>query len=264
MSGKLLLIALAALVLFGAAQSLAATEADLPSPRGSVNDFSGRLNASEKAALSSRLDHYRRISGHDIVVVLVDTPAAADYSDALFTFWRQGRPTLENGLLLLIGNDNDVRAKVGSRLKPPLTRGDKAELTKKLDMTGGRQEGAAIIKRIDVLTGVLEQVPKETRDPLQPWQARMLVFLFFVSMLLVPWLAAIMTRDRQTYGGTYTALVMALMMTIMAGPGVGAAVLALLTPLAFLMDRSISRHYAASRAEEHPPSWWAGGRRYWG
>lgn len=262
MSGKLLLIALVAGVLFSVARIAASAGTDLPSPRGSVNDFAGRLSEREEAALSWRLDHYRRLSGHDLVVVTIDAPAGQDYGNALFAFWQKGRPTLEDGLLLLVGDDGIVRAEVGDKLRPPLTRNMKDELTGPLDTSGGRREAEAILDRINTLTEALEQVPSNTPDPMPPWLAMTLAFFFFASMLIVPWLASIMSRTRPTYGGAYSGLMMALLMTVLAGPGVGAAVLAVVTPIGYLMDRSISGHYAKRRANGRPPAWWAGGEHF--
>ncbi len=262
MSGKLLLIALVAVVLLGVAQIAARAETDMPSPRGSVNDFAGRLSEREEAAISWRLDHYRRLSGHDLVVVTIDAPVGKDYSNALFAFWRQGRPTLENGLLLLVGNDGMVQAEVGGKLRPSLTSEVKEELTGPLDTSGGRREAALILERVIILTEALERVPGETRDPMPPWLAVTLAFFFFASMLIVPWLSSIMVRARPTYGGAYSGLMMALLMTVLAGPGVGAAVLVVVTPVGYLMDRSISGHYAGRRADGRSPAWWAGGERY--
>ncbi len=262
MSGKLLLIAIAAGVLLGVAPAAASAETDLPSPRGSVNDFAGRLSAREEAAISRRLDHYRRLSGHDLVVVTINAPVGPDYSDTLFAFWRKGRPTLENGLLLLIGDDGMIQAKIGGKLRPPLTKDVKEELTGPLDTSGGRREAAIILDRVNTLTAALERVPGETGSPMPPWLAITLAFFFFFSMLIIPWLSSIMARARPTYGGAYSGLMMAVLMTVLAGPGVGAAVLAFVTPIGYLMDRSISGHYAGRRSDGRSPAWWAGGERF--
>jgi len=261
-SGKLLLIALVAGVLLGAVQTAACAATDLPSPRGSVNDFAGRLSEREETAISRRLDHYRRLSGHDIVVVIIDAPGGRDYGDALFAFWQKGRPALENGLMLLVGNDGVVRTAIGGELRPSLTRGVKEKLTEPLDTSGGRRVAAVILDRVNILTGALERIPGKTPDPVSPWLAETLAFFFFASMLIMPWLSSIMTRARPTYGGAYSGLVMALLMTVMAGPGVGAVVLALVTPIGYLMDRSISGHYTERRADGRSPAWWAGGKRF--
>ncbi len=262
MSGKLLLIVLIAGVLFGVARTAANAEIDLPSPRGSVNDFAGRLSAREKAAISRRLDHYRRLSGHDLVVVTINGPAGQDYSNTLFAFWRKGRPTLENGLLLLIGDDGTVQAEVGGKLRPPLTRDVREKLTGVLDTSRGRREATIILDRVNTLTEALERVPSKARDPMPPWLAITLAFFFFASMLVVPWLSSVMARARSTYGGAYSGLMMALLMTVLAGPGVGAAVLVFVTPIGYLMDRSISNHYTERRADGRSPAWWAGGERF--
>lgn len=81
----------------------------VPSPVGAVNDFEGIISAEREAQLNDSLKVFKENTGHELVVVTLDT-IPADKNPVWFTteignHWGVGEADKNNGLLMLISED---------------------------------------------------------------------------------------------------------------------------------------------------------------
>lgn len=118
---KILLAALAALLLAGAAFALSVP----PAPSGRVSDYAGLFRPEEKAALESRLRAIEEANSNQIVVAVFKTlegDSLEDFSIRLSDAWKVGHKGRDNGVLLLIvKDDRKVRIEVGKGLEGAIT-----------------------------------------------------------------------------------------------------------------------------------------------
>ncbi len=261
MHAKLLLFALVAVLLV---RSPGPAEASMhPTLQGSVSDPGDMLTSTQETDLTRRLNRYRVLSGRDIIVVTTKSALKAATAKVHFDLWSVTRPSLANGLAIYIENSGSISVLTGVDLRPSLPRTLIAELTKPLDNPADPNAvGLAVVDKLDGITGYLEGVPTQERRPVPIWIARWLTLIFFSSMLVIPWVSSMMTRSMTLPGGLYAAIMETLLMAAIAGPIVGAIVLALIAPTGFLLDRLISGHYQRSRDNDSRPAWWAGGLRF--
>lgn len=230
-------------------------------PKGHVNDFGNALTGAQEARVENRLSHYRRISGHDLVIITFEEKPENDYVGGLMTLLESGRPSLRSGVVMFVGSRGWASFISGADLPPTVSR--QVRIVEK-DFRGNADDadldGRDVMKALDEVIAVLS--PRSTTaviDVPAPL-GRILAVIFFASMLVLPWLAAVSARSLPTPGGAYAGLVAAVFMIFTAGPEMGLLVLVLLCPVGYLLDRTITRHYEASRAENRAPAWWAGGR----
>lgn len=81
----------------------------IPSPIGVVNDFEGIISPEREAELNDSLKVFKKNTGHELVVVTLDT-IPADKNPVWFTteignHWGVGEADKNNGLLMLISED---------------------------------------------------------------------------------------------------------------------------------------------------------------
>lgn len=92
--------------------------------------------------------------------------------------------------------------------------------------------------------------------PLAGW---IVVFLFFCSMALIPWVAAVLGRATSMLSGTITGAFISLITGLFAGPAYALLVVVFTVPTGFTLDILVTREYQRARREKTKPSWWAGG-----
>ena len=106
------------------------------------------------------------------------------------------------------------------------------------------------------VVGALVAEAKPYKLPFAGW---VVVVLFFCSMALLPWTAAVFGRTTSMLSGTITGAFMSLITGLFAGPKFALLVLAGTVPIGLLLDLLVTRDYRRSEREKTRPSWWAGG-----
>ena len=106
--------------------------AQLPAPKGFVNDFAGVLNESSRAEMESQLRNLADTTSAEVAVVTVrslDGMTVEDYAARLFQQWGIGKKQANNGVLILVSpSDRAMRIEVGYGLEPILPDGLAGEI----------------------------------------------------------------------------------------------------------------------------------------
>lgn len=114
-------------VLAGLAHTRRAVAAEIPSPRGYVNDFGNVISASEEQRLEAILTRVDSQIGVQIAVVTMPDLGGEDYVDyanRLFTAWGVGGKEKDRGLLILNAlQERKIKIEVGYGLEGVLPDG---------------------------------------------------------------------------------------------------------------------------------------------
>lgn len=128
-----------------------------PALTGRVVDQAGMLPAADEKALDARLATLDHHTGHQFVIVTVDSlggHAIEDYSLRLGRYWGIGRKTINDGILLVVApHERKVRIEVGYGLEKTVTNAEAARIIdadilpsfRKGQMTTGIDRGADAI-----------------------------------------------------------------------------------------------------------------------
>ncbi|RWQ31053.1 MAG: hypothetical protein EOS20_30655, partial [Mesorhizobium sp.] len=104
---------------------LTALAAELPILTGRVVDNAGIIDAATEAALTRKLADFEAKGSDQIVVATVpslDGEEIEPYANRLFRAWKLGQAGEDNGVLLLVANnDRKMRIEVGYGLEGTLT-----------------------------------------------------------------------------------------------------------------------------------------------
>ena len=185
-------VALALSLLLGGVAALAA---DLPKLTGRVVDNAGIIDAATEQALTQKLTAFQKKGSDQIVVATIKSLGGEDiepYANRLFRFWKIGQAKENNGVLLLVAeNDRKMRIEVGYGLEGTLT-----DLHTKLiienDLVPAFRAGnfsGGISKAVDDIIMVLEGNPEELeargkRNPANNHDTSSInpLFAFFVAL----------------------------------------------------------------------------------
>lgn len=115
------LLLLALLGLWWPTAASAQSVLPVPALSGRVIDQTGTLEASQVAALSSRLEALERDKGSQVVVLMVPTTAPEDiasYANRVANTWKIGRRDVGDGVLLIVAKDDrQLRIEVAKTLE---------------------------------------------------------------------------------------------------------------------------------------------------
>ncbi|TIY03453.1 MAG: YgcG family protein, partial [Mesorhizobium sp.] len=181
---------------------LTALAAELPVLTGRVVDNADIIDAATEAALTRKLADFEAKSSDQIVVATVpslDGEEIEPYANRLFRAWKLGQAGEDNGVLLLVANnDRKMRIEVGYGLEGTLTdlhtrliiENDMVPAFRAGDFSGG------IAKAVDDMVMVLQGNPEEleargTRNPADSNSVDPIVALFIIvwAMLFLGGLA---------------------------------------------------------------------------
>jgi len=229
----------------------------LPKPTGYVSDLAKLLTAKQEKDIKSWLLDYYFAQNLEIFVATVKNPSDS-YAEKLLNYWHVGKPSQNNGLLLLINAQGDIGLGTGKLAQLYLKASDKRWLAKKVKAAHKGNLEQTIITTLGLIDQRLKQNQQTVRENYRlPKIGKVTVFFFFLSMVLLPWLGAILSRDRPFYGGTLVAALIVVLTFILVGLAYSLIVASFLLPLAFLLDISITNNY---KKNKKVPAWWAGGR----
>lgn len=229
----------------------------LPKPTGYVSDLAKLLTAKQEKNIKGWLLDYYFAQNLEIFVATVKNPSDS-YAEKLLNYWHVGKPSQNNGLVLLINAQGDIGLGTGKLAQLYLKTNDKKWLAKKAKVVHKGDLEQTIIATLSLIDQRLKQNQKTIKENYRlPKVGKVIVFLFFLSMILLPWLGAVLSRDRPFYGGTLVASLIVVLTFILVGVVYSLIVASFLLPLAFLLDISITNHY---KKNKKLPAWWAGGR----
>ncbi len=166
--------------------------AEIPEPVGYVNDFAGMISSEDENELESILIQYENQTNNEIVVVTVESlgdKSIEEYSIALAEKWKVGKEDEDNGVIILVAEEEKkIRIEVGYGLEGLLTDAE-AKLIIDREMTPSFKEeefavgialGAwAIMDTIDGIYIPSEPLPPEESGGWPLW----LIILFIVFIV---------------------------------------------------------------------------------
>lgn len=273
------------LLLFWLALGPVAAALKFPEPEGYVNDFADMLSPETVDSLDRDLAAFDAQTTNEIAVVTVrdlQGTTVEDFAVRLFESWKIGKKGKDNGVLLLIAQqERKIRIEVGYGLEPQLTdveayriiSGTISPAFKEGDYNGGVARGADLIKR--AIAG--EELPAVEGEPSSGGTAGrgassrgpgaeslgfLLIATFVVGSVILVWCSAVLARTKSWWAGGAIGAMIGFVAMIVVGLIVGLLVLMLLAPLGLLLDYAVSKHYRKRKDEKQKPSWWSGGN--WG
>ncbi len=169
---------------------------------------------------------------------------------------------MNNGILLLVGNDGRSVITVGPRLRSFFSEYEIKMIARDLrERVKAGKSGPGLARATAAIAGIMamgaDERVTQPYDP--PAAARAVVAVFFASMAVLPWAAAVLARSRRVFSGTVMGLLIGALMTLFAGILIGAAIAAALGLIGLTMDLLVSRNYRSSQGSHTKPAWWAGG-----
>ncbi len=190
--GALLCAGLIFTASFGTAEDVA-----IPRPQGPVSDYVGLLSARDIETLNALIEEVKQKTTAEIAVLIVPTTAPLqieEYSVKVFSAWGVGQKTANNGVLLVVAQDDRaLRIEVGYGLEgampdayaKSIVEGDMIPFFKKGDFKSGIFAG---VKKIALLIAgeynvVLEDVPVSAPTPQDPDKILFVIIVVFAILI---------------------------------------------------------------------------------
>lgn len=237
--------------------------ADFPAPVGYVNDFAGLFSESFRQDMETDLSAFEQATGAEIAVVTVDNLGDTyleDYAVRLFEEWGIGKKGQDNGLLLLIAEqERQIRIEIGYGLEPKITDAAAGRIIrdrispafKEGDYERGVRQGIEGIKSVvrdeDTPSLVSEEQVKDAVESFMP--------LVVFGIIALSYLSAFWARSKRFWpggvvGGGAGALLGSMINSspIWTGLGLGA--------LGLFLDFILSRNYKKLQATGKPTGFW--------
>lgn len=226
-----------------------------PSPVGYVNDFASLYSSSFRTSLNTQLQQLDTNSSIQFVVVTIKSlegVSIEEYSLNLFEQWAVGQKGKDNGLLLLISQDDrKLRFEVGYGLEGTITDGTagsiiRNEITpafKNGDYEAGTQAG---VNRVFQLLGQsASATPSPPASPNLPFSPDTLPFIFIFLVYFISYMAR--TREFLA-GGIVGFLVGLIFITAIWGIALGL--------IGLILDFILSRNYKNRHSLGLPTDFW--------
>jgi uncharacterized protein len=189
---RALLAALALLVV-----SLPALAREVPNLVARVNDQAGLLSSEQATALEARLASYEQKTGHQFVVLTIDSlegDPLEDFSIRTVEKWKLGRKKVDDGLLLLVvKRERKVRIEVGYGLEGSIPDAVSSRVIRRVitpafrsgDYVGGIERALNALMQADTGETPPPAPPEAGRGPGRaPWYFLLLLFLPFGFIVL--------------------------------------------------------------------------------
>jgi uncharacterized protein len=187
-------LALAVLLVVSPAFALA-----VPSLDGRVNDHAGLLSKERAGSLEQRLADYEKKTGHQFVLLTVDSlegDPLEDFSLRAVEQWKLGRKKVDDGLLLLVvKKERKVRIEVGYGLEGSITDAASSRIIRRViapafrsnDYAGGIEQAFEALMKADQ-TPAGERTDTPRRGVGIGWGPLPLLLFLGVPLLIVLWL----------------------------------------------------------------------------
>ncbi|MFH1285076.1 MAG: TPM domain-containing protein [Candidatus Micrarchaeota archaeon] len=200
------------LILVSVSSFVFASELQLPSARGYVNDFANVIDAGDEARIEALCRQIENETTVEIAVVTVETVEPTyieDYAVKLFEKWGIGKEKEDNGLLILVAvKEREIRFEVGYGLEPYITDGEASIIISKTiapyfksasygsGIYAGVSEVQALLKEEEYTPGVLPK-KKDNVDAVK------CVFALIVFLVPIALIFLLLKHGKWSGGGGY-------------------------------------------------------------
>ncbi|MCJ7827644.1 TPM domain-containing protein [Patescibacteria group bacterium] len=243
---------------------------DFPEPKGYVNDFAGLMSGVEVGQLESRLVEIESVSGVEIAVVTVENlqeTTIEEFAVLLFEDWEIGKAKQDNGLLILVAQDErEMRLEVGYGLEPVITDGRAGRIIREWMTPAFKEE--QYYQGIDAAVGQVEEYleigePEVTQGLAVDDDRLGAVIFLFVALI---YLTSFMGRTKGFLLGGVVGFLLGWVAGSMAG---GASwLIPFFVILGLILDLIFSRNYKKLKKAGRSTGWrssrggfWSGGSR---
>ena len=266
---KLLLYFIIALII---PFTLANAYYSLGEPTGYVNDFAQVFTPNQKEDLEKTLSQIEKETGAEIAVVTIKSlkgDTIENFANELFEEWGIGKKEEDNGILILTAiEDRKIRIEVGYGLEGDIIDAYANKIINQVVIpefkkgnyyVGIKNAVLALQSKIKGQDNLKEE-PKENNG--SSW-----VIFWGVFIGLVPWLTAIMARDKSVWLGTIVGGLTSLFIVALSNiPFIynGLFIFLLGALLGLFWDWIVSQEYKAAKSSNRSPRWWSGGSRFGG
>lgn len=234
-------------------------------PTGYVNDFAGMLAPAEKTELENNLTELEKQTGAEVAVVTIKTlgdETIETYAVKLFEEWGIGKKGKDNGLLLLIAQDErKMRIEVGYGLEGDITDAQASWIIRNI-LTPAFQKGNygdGIVSATQTIGEIIRKNPNVVVPEDKP-QVEFNGNWFFFIIFIPIWLASILGRSKSWWlGGVLGAIAGIVIGFIFGFVFTGIISIIGLAILGLIFDFIVSKTYANRIASGMRPPWWTGG-----
>ncbi|MBU2213675.1 TPM domain-containing protein [Patescibacteria group bacterium] len=232
---------------------------EIPPNDGFVTDSAQVLTSSEEETIENVLQEYRQETSNEIAILIVDSMEGEVIADTAFEVgraWGVGTEKHDNGILILIAySDRELFIATGYGLE-----GAVPDIVAKgiidLDIVPHFKDG----KYADGILAGIESLKKHiggeyTADRYASGGGADIdyAWIFFVIIVLLQWLIAILARTKSWWlGGVFGAVAGVILVLIFSWW----LTIPLLAAIGLLLDYVVSKNYKKSRGKA---AWWAGG-----
>jgi uncharacterized protein len=234
---------------------------DFPSPVGYVNDFAGMLSGDFKEKLEKDLGDFEDETTAEIAVVTIETLgdySIEEYSVRLFEQWQIGKKEKDNGLLLLISQeDRKMRIEVGYGLEPVVTDGRAGKIIREEMRPNFRNENydRGVSLAIEKIKGYIRSgEPPKGEEAVQETVRNSFIF-FIIGGIILIWVTAFLGRTKEFITGGIIGGLLGGFFGWIAGAFLGMTVL--FGAIGLLLDYIFSRNYKKLKAAGKSTGFWS-------
>lgn len=244
-------------------------------PTGFVQDYAKMLTTEQITSLENKLEAYEKQSTNEIAVVTInslDGDAIENVAQDIFTKWGIGKKDKNNGVLLLISlSDRQTRIQTGYGVEGELTDIGTSYIQSEI-ITPAFKEGkyydginGAVDEMIKALGGT-EIVPNDYYNSQQNSNPKNWGFIFFLVIVAIQWIVAILARSKSWWAGGVLGGVIAIVLIFFFSLVIIFAIplFIILVLLGLLLDYSVSKAYQNHKDGGPRPPWFLGGGGFGG
>ena len=236
---------------------------EFPERVGHVNDFAEILPSSYRQSLEQELVDFDNETTAEIAVVTIDSledGSIEDYTVRLFEDWKIGKKEKDNGILVLIAQEErKIRIEVGYGLEPIITDGRAGRIIREQMRPAFRNEDyeggvlAAVTQIKDYIrSGQPPLGIEKTRE-----EAKNILPLLIFAFIIFIYIASFLGRTKEFWPGGVIGGIFGAVLGIIVGTLLTFIILIIFTGLfGLLLDWILSKNYKQRKKAKKPTSFW--------
>ncbi|HUS51910.1 MAG TPA: TPM domain-containing protein [Candidatus Bathyarchaeia archaeon] len=223
---------------------------DFPRPTGFVNDFAEILSPQFRQSLEEDLEKFTEETTAEITVVTIkslEDENLEDYAVRLFEDWQIGKKGKDNGILVLIAQEErKIKIEVGYGLEPIITDGRAGRIIREQMQDSFRQDNydqgvRLAVEKIEEY--ILSGEPPPEVDQTGGKELPLVLFLIFGFLLFIYSLAFLARSKSYWAGGVVGAILGAILGSIIGTLMAALFSAASLGLFGLLLDYILSKNY---------------------
>ncbi len=237
-------------------------------PTGFVNDFANVLKSEDKQVIEQKAQTVKNQTGAEIAIAIVPSlgeDSVEEYAVSLFEDWKIGQKEKDNGVLILLAMDShDIKIETGYGAEGNLTDAQSKQIIEKIMVPAFRNNDFAggLAGAVEAIGQTFATGEVSVTQPAGSFHFNLSPSFFIALMVLFQILISIMGRSKSWWLGGVLGGIGATVIGLLFGfLFAGAIGFLFLVPIGLLIDRAVSKQYAAAASSGIKPWWLRGGGR---